>query len=230
MYCRNCGEKISERDQYCPSCGQENKQGIEKEERNNSNGIIRVGFSDRISDPAFHKYLKSSNQYSAIFSLALATIAVIGFYIAGERGLDNMENPQALYIGLGIGGMFILIALFQILARKRSKTWDGVVVDKKMKRKTRRHKSEDGVWDEDYVEYKVTIRQDHGKNYEIIDENDDTLYNYYDTGDKIRHHGGLNSYEKYDKTGDSIIFCSACATLCDINDDVCFRCKCPLLK
>ncbi len=61
-------------------------------------------------------------------------------------------------------------------------------------------------------------------------EDDDTLYNYYRIGDRVRHHAGLNSYEKYDKTRDSIIFCAACATLCDIGDDVCYRCKCPLLK
>ncbi len=29
---------------------------------------------------------------------------------------------------------------------------------------------------------------------------------------------------------DGIIFCNACATLCQISDHVCLRCKCPLLK
>ena len=52
----------------------------------------------------------------------------------------------------------------------------------------------------------------------------------YHIGDRVRHLAKLNSYEKYDKTKDSIIFCIACGTLCDIADDTCCRCKCPLLK
>ncbi len=43
-------------------------------------------------------------------------------------------------------------------------------------------------------------------------------------------HAGLKSLEKYDKTGDKFIPCNACGTLCDISDEICFRCKCPLLK
>ena len=52
----------------------------------------------------------------------------------------------------------------------------------------------------------------------------------YQIGDRVRYHGGINSYEKYDKTGDKIIPCNACGTLCDIHEDYCYRCKCPLLK
>lgn len=58
----------------------------------------------------------------------------------------------------------------------------------------------------------------------------DTLFNYFNIGDRVRHHAGLNSCEKYDKTGDAFIPCSACATLCDVGEDYCFRCKCLLLK
>lgn len=113
---------------------------------------MNCGYSRKISDPAFARSLKNNNRWTAIFSLILAVFAVVGFYIAGELGAEGMENPQALFYGLGIGGMFLIIALFTIVGRKRSKTWD------------------------------------------------------------------------------SIIFCSACGTLCDISADSCFRCKCPLLK
>ena len=73
-------------------------------------------------------------------------------------GVEDMSNPQSLYIGFGIGGMFLVIALFQILGRKRSKTWDGTVEDKKIKKKTRRHDyGNDNVQYEDYLEYSVII-------------------------------------------------------------------------
>ena len=53
-------------------------------------------------------------------------IAFIGFTIAGELKLDGVENPQGMFIGAGIGGMFLLIGFLSIASRKRSRTWDGV--------------------------------------------------------------------------------------------------------
>jgi hypothetical protein len=189
-----------------------------------------VGFSTKITDPAFAKYVKDTNSWAAVFSIILAIATVIGFYIAGEVGTE-MDNPESLFIGLGIGGMFLLIALFQILGRKMSTTWDGTVEDKKVINKSERHNYGNGdIRYEEYLEYSVVILGDHGKQHVIRTKNDDTLYNYYHTGDRVRYHGGLKSFEKYDKTGDRFIPCNACATLCDIHDDVCFRCKCPLLK
>ena len=188
-----------------------------------------MGFSSKINDPAFAKYLKNTNRWSAIFSIIIAVAAVIGFYIYGETS-SEMENPQALYMGLGIGGMFLLIALFTIIGRKKSTTWDGTVVDKKIEKKRRSQSSGDDHYWENYTLFTVFLRSDSGKKHKISVENDDTLYNYYQVGDRVRHHKGLNSYEKYDKSRDSIIFCNACASLNDIRDDYCFRCKCPLLK
>ncbi|MDD4541746.1 MAG: zinc-ribbon domain-containing protein [Eubacteriales bacterium] len=226
MYCSNCGTQLSESTRFCPACGSGNDQPFQSK----AQPMTLRGFSPRISDPLFAGYLKNSNRWSAIFSMILALAAVIGFYIYGEVS-SEMDNPDALYIGFAIGGMFLLIALFQILGRKRSKTWDGTVEDKKIKKKSRRRDyGDDNVQYEDYLEYSVIIRSDQGKRYTVTAEDSDTLYNYYQIGDRVRHHAGLNSYEKYDKTGDKFITCSACGTLCDIRDDYCFRCKCPLLK
>ncbi len=191
----------------------------------NNNGLL--GFSQKINDPAFSKYVKDTNRWSGYFSLGLAFFAVLGFYIYGQTSTE-MENPEALYIGLGIGSMFVIIALFQIVGRNKSTTWDGTVVDKKIKKKRRKDKYDDS-W-KDYLEYQVILKDDNGKKHDITAEDDDTIYNYYKIGDRIRHHKGLKSYEKQDKSGDTIIFCNACASLNDINEDFCFRCKCPLLK
>ncbi|NEW81542.1 MAG: hypothetical protein GZ094_04150 [Mariniphaga sp.] len=186
-----------------------------------------VGFSQKINHPALAKYVKDTNRWSGIFSLILAFAAVAGFFIAGETSSD-MENPEALYIGLGIGSMFLLIAFFQIAGRNNSTTWDGKIVDKKIENKRRRSK-DDESWI-DYTRYTVCIRSDKGKIHTTTAEDDDTKYNYYKIGDRVRHHKGLNTYEKENKSGDTIIFCNACASLNDINENFCFRCKCPLLK
>lgn len=187
----------------------------------------RIGYSRKIEDPAFKKYLKNTNRWAGMFGVVLALIAFVGFYIAGELGIDGVENPQGMMIGAGVGGMFLLITLYSIVSRKKSRTWDGVVIDKKVKNKTRRD-DDDHVTH--YTVYEVIIKEDNGKKHEIRVENDDTVFNYYNVGDRIRHHAGLNSYEKYDKTGDTIIFCAACGDINNIEDQTCHRCKCPLLN
>ena len=79
--------------------------------------MIRIiGYSSKIKDPAFDKYIDDSNRWSAIFSCILAVIAVTGFFIYGEIS-SEMDNPQALFIGVGIGIMFVLIAVYQIISR-----------------------------------------------------------------------------------------------------------------
>lgn len=223
MYCPHCGEALQEGDRFCPSCG-----GEPKKTRPSESGLI--GFSPKINDPAFARYIKNSKRWSLFFAGVLAVAAVIGFFIYGETS-HEMDNPEALFIGLGIGGMFIAIALFQNWGRQTGKTWDGTVIDKKITPKRRKkHTGDNDYYWKNYTEYAVVIRDEHGKDHESTAEDDDTRYNYYQIGDRVRRHGGLNTYEKYDKSGDSIIFCNACASLCDINDDYCFRCKCPLLK
>jgi len=190
-----------------------------------------IGYSEKINDKAFSKYLDSSRKWSLYFSFGLALIAIIGFFVYGQTSSD-MDNPQALFIGLAIGGMFITIASIQNMRRNRSKTWDGVVVDKKHEKKKRRINSSDNENSqvEIYDHYTINIRSDEGKKHKITSDNDDTLYNYYHVGDKVRKHAGLNTYEKYDKSKDTIIFCNACGTLNSIEGDYCSRCKCPLLK
>jgi len=227
MYCTNCGNALPDNTRFCSGCG--TQTGNPPDSRSATGGG-RVGYSERIHDPAFARYLKHTSRWSAVFSMILATAAVIGFYIYGETSRE-MENPQAMFIGLGIGGMFLLIALYSIVARKRSKTWDGEVINKTVKEKTRRYDTGNNDSNIDYyTEYAVIVRDKRGKKHRLTAEDDMIVFDYFQVGDRVRHHAGLNSYEKYDKSRDSIIFCNACATLCQISDDVCFRCKCPLLK
>ncbi|HWQ72767.1 MAG TPA: hypothetical protein VN370_10645 [Desulfitobacteriaceae bacterium] len=226
MICPQCGLEFSRDMKYCTACGIPLADPAEQKE---PAAQPRIGYSSLINDPAFARYRRNSIIWSFSFAAILAVAAIAGFYIYGETSAE-MENPEALYIGLGIGGMFLVIALLQTIGRSRSKNWDGVVVDKKIEKKRRRERSGDNEHLVNYLLYTVVFRTDRGRSYEITAEDDDTQYNYYQIGDRVRHHKGLNTLEKYDKSGDSIIFCNACASLNDIQDDKCFRCGCPLLK
>jgi len=235
MFCSTCGAKCMNSDRFCTECGspmesvplptEEKKDDAKNESKNKQ----LVGYSPKINDSAFARYQKHTKIWSLGFGAVLALAAIVGFFIYGQNSTE-MDNPEALFIGFGIGAMFMLIAIFQVAGKSRTTTWDGVVVDKKYAQKRRKQRSGDDDWWENYEVYTVMIKKDNGKIHELRTENDDTVYNYYQIGDKVRHHKGLNTLEKYDKSGDAIIFCNACASLNDIQNDKCFRCSCPLLK
>ena len=176
-----------------------------------------MAYSDKINDPAFDRYLKNTSNYRLQFSLVLAFAATAGFFLYGHFG-DEMDNPEALYIGLAIGGMFILIGLISALSVRPAQTWDGVVTGKKIRRTKGK------------LEYVVMISDGKKKIHEIKSENDATLYDYYREGEKVRFHGRLHTFEKYDKSKDETIFCNACSFMNEIRDDFCRNCDCPLLK
>lgn len=236
MLCPNCGVDSDQSIKFCVECGsplpgagETPAQEVTTDPARPNEAGSLIGYSERINDPAFARYMKHSVTWSFTFSAILAVIAIVGFYIYGETS-GEMENPQALYIGLGIGGMFLVIALFQTIGRARVKGWDGTVVDKRIEKKRRKRKSGNRTYSVKYNLYTVVFKTDQGKILEQGVEDDDTRYNYFNIGDKVRQHKGLGTLEKYDKSKDDIIFCNACSSLNDINDDKCFRCSCPLLK
>jgi len=176
-----------------------------------------MGYSSKINDPAFDKYKKNTKNYRYQFAFALAIIAVIGFYLYGAFS-NEMDNPEALYVGFVIGGMFLLIGVYSVFSLKPLPSWEGEVVEKKIiKKKTHTH----------FVVYFEDVK---GKRHERFSEDDATVYDYFKIGEKVRFHGKLKSYEKFDKSKDDIIFCNACAFLHEISENICRNCGCPILK
>lgn len=176
-----------------------------------------MAYSEKINDPAFERYLRNTKNYRLQFSFALAFAAIAGFFLYGHFS-DEMDNPEALYIGLTIGGMFVLIGFFSARSVKPKLTWDGVVTAKKIRQAGGK------------LEYVVMISDGKDRKHEIKSENDATFHDYYHEGEKVRFHGKLHTFEKYDKSKDEIIFCNACSFMHDISDEFCRNCGCPLLK
>lgn len=153
----------------------------------------------------------------------------MGFYIAGLNS-DQMSVLESIIIGIGIATMFTIIGLYSVLSKRKKNVWDGKVVDKKIKKKTEDSGSDDSPYYSECLLYIVKIKGDNGKRKTLIWRNNKTGYDYYEFGDKVRYHGHLRTFEKYDKSNDKIIFCNACQTICSIEDENCKRCKCPILK
>lgn len=224
--CVQCGAELSGDMQVCAACSHENSEATSVSKV--AAGLI--GYSERIDDPAFRKYIKNTNRWSSIIALVLAVLAIVGFYVYGETG-SEIKNPLALFIGIVLACLFLIVGFVQFVRKARSKTWDGLVVDKTAKKKSRRRNTGDNdYYYEDYTEYVVVVQSKEGKKHKIVAEDNTRYYNYFEIGDQVRHHAGLNSYEKYDKSKDQDILCNACSEICSINDEVCPRCKCPLLK
>ena len=120
MFCQNCGATIADGAVFCANCGQH----VAGQQTSSANQLI--GFSSRINDPAFDSYKKKASAWSFIFASILAVIAVIAFPVYGNASGD-IDWPDSLYYGIGIGGMFILIALGQFIKQRAEETWDGVV-------------------------------------------------------------------------------------------------------
>ena len=114
--------------------------------------------------------------------------------------------------------MFFLIGLYAAFSRKKEATWDGEVVEKEIIEK------------ENKTEFVVYFEDQKHQRHEIRAENDATRYDYFRIGEKVRYHGKLRTYEKFDKSHDDIIFCNGCSFMHDIEEHVCRNCGCPLLK
>lgn len=180
-----------------------------------------MSFSQKIEDPAYSKYKRDSITWSFLFSFILAIIAVIAFPIYGNH-TGELDWPESLFYGMGIGGMFIAIATLQTAKRKLDKTWDGVIVDKQSY-----NVNSKGEYKTRYI---LKIEKDSGKVKTIKWTDYPDIFNYYDIGDRVRHHKGLFYFEKYDKSRDTEILCISCIYFNDIKEEFCIRCKCPLLK
>jgi len=188
-----------------------------------------TGFSEKINDPAYEKYKKASAKWAYLFASILAVVAVIGFVIYAQSS-GEMTILQGFLYGLGIGAMFLLIAFAQDLKRKKDTTWDGVVLDKKAEQKVENVRSGNRIRRRQYMLYTLKVMRDDGKTFTHRMRDNSTIYDYYQVGERVRHHKGFSYYEKFDKSKDSKILCIACLTFNDIHNDFCKRCKVPLLK
>ncbi len=221
MYCQHCGVAI-ENTRFCPSCG---GQQSTQEQMGQLYTNQLVGYSDKINDPQIATVMKKINSSGMVFAFIFAVVAVVGFTVAGAVEVGDFELPSAFYMGLGFGGLLILIPFIQMARAKKDKTWDGVIVDKKVKQPSYSERQR-GYYQ---TQYWLHIRLDNGKN-KIIPSTEE-LFNYYQIGEHVRHHAGTSHIlEKYDKSYDTIIYCITCTSKNDINNDTCYRCKCPLLK
>lgn len=151
----------------------------------------------------------------------------VGFLIAGLLS-DEVPLNEALIIGSGLGLLILAINLWRIAGMKKP-VWAGVVM-KKVEKKRYKRDNDDGS-SQSYMEYIVLIRTERGKKKRIVEcQRGRDMYDYLDVGDRVRYHPALETYEKYDKSKDQVIYCNVCRLGNSIRNDRCERCNNLLFK
>lgn len=224
MNCQHCGTALSNHARFCPACGGEQNSFFPPATSGPNQRLI--GYSERINDPRIAAMMQKINRSGLVFTLILAVVAVIGFTVAGAAEVGGFELPSALYYGLGIGGLLLVIGVIGRIRTGNDQTWDGTIESKKTK-----HPSYSDRQRGHYkTYYYLFVRRTDGKLKKIASSED--YNNYFQIGDRVRHHAGTAAHnmEKYDKSQDSIIYCVACTSKNEITSDSCHRCKSPLLN
>jgi hypothetical protein len=83
-----------------------------------------------------------------------------------------------------------------------------------------------------YVRSELRVRCDNGKirRHVYVEHDESKLVCYYRMGDRVRHHAGLNLYEKEDKSQDRRILCLRCLSLEPKENEKCNNCGFILIK
>ncbi len=197
-----------------------------------SQPVLRVGYSNAINDPIFASKKRSQGCAAFIFSLIVIPLPFIGFSIYGYFS-DKMPMKEALIVGAGVSGIFLIFYIFLWLKKLLSSDWEGVVVALTEEEHVYHRNNANRAYtdrNEYYYLYVVKIQTTSGKIKKIENKSRNSYYyNYFKVGDKVKYHHDIDYYEKYDKTYDTHLLCPFCARVNPITDDVC-KCGAPIMK
>lgn len=242
-FCTNCGSKLDSKASFCGMCGTAIVKQAQPDQSKKPAASINkpaasknkpeyVGFSEYINNPEVVKEIDNRNKKGRGCIFIGIPLPFIIFMIASLAS-DEIQTMDALVFGGGISVLFLIFFIIGEVAGNKKSSWEGVVVDKKRKNKSKRMK--DGELRQ-YTEFVIIFRTDSGKkklsvtssygNPEFRD-----YYDYLKVGDRVRYHPQLPfHYEKYDKSNDSEIPCMFCKTMNDIENDRCEACSSLLFK
>jgi hypothetical protein len=191
-----------------------------------------IGFSQKINDPLFEERRKKNFRKSVRNGLIWLPVVVLLFQIVPFFSLD-FTRPIALGVGCIVGGFGLAATLLGGARRAGAKTWDGEVIDKKVI--VRDSEDRNGNAQTSY-DHTIVFRLSSGGKKKMKRRLRSgslgawDMMVYLSVGDKVRYHGKLDYYEKYDKTRDAEVPCANCRVYVDLRHDVCPNCGAPVIK
>jgi hypothetical protein len=237
--CDTCGATIPKDAVFCINCGAAVNSGETGSAKyvaptpQESHAVQRaglVGFSDRYNSPEILEAAKKNRKSSIGCMWILVFVPLIGFPITGLL-MDDFPFGESVVIGVGIALVMLIVNLFG-LRRAKQPMWEGVVTNKFSKERHHHNRTNDeSDTYSTYTEYTTVIRTDTGKKKKLIERDSQRdMYDYLAVGDRVRYHPAFDTYEKYDKSKDRIIYCNVCRMMNPIQNDHCKRCNNLLFK
>ena len=224
MFCNNCGTKLQDGAKFCVECGKAKEPSQVESLATQQVGNGLIGFSDRCNLPEILAAAQENKKFAIGCMWVLFFVPLIGFPIAGLL-MDDFPLGESLVIGVGIA-LIMLVGNLLAMRRTKKPMWEGVVVNQYSKVKYKHRDSH-----ETYTEYTTVIRTESGKKKTIVERDSGRrMYDYLSVGDRVRFHPRFGTYEKYDKSGDLIIYCNVCTMMNPIHRDRCKRCNNLLFK
>lgn len=228
-FCTTCGNKIPPGTAFCTNCGSgtnvSNNTPDIPQTLNSKKESTLIGFSDVYNHPEIIAAAKKDRKSSIGCVWIFFFVPLIGFPIAGLT-IESFPFGESVIIGIGLSLIILLLGLIALKGSKKP-MWEGSVTKKYKKNKVKTENNENIS----YTLYTVEIRTDSGKKKTIVERDGDRdMYNYLAVGDRIRYHPKFRTYEKYDKSKDSNIYCNICSTVNPIKNDRCKKCNNLLFK
>ena len=161
MFCKNCGERLSDNAKFCPACGTTTVEENEMQNDWQGESFVRQGFSEKINDPAILAATKKNNKIAGILGLFLIPLPIIIALILG------VVDDDSSYVGYGIFVSIIIIisSLIYYAKMKLGKQWDGVVIAKNTETHSDMDEDNHGAT---YTYYVIKIKKDRGGIKKII--------------------------------------------------------------
>lgn len=238
MFCTQCGEKLVEGAKFCGKCGAAQKQHINTEEAvirmdisevKEKQPLITLGFSERISDPSINAYRQNQYKRRLIAGGIIGVLCLIGI-VAMWYGEESKVTFEAIRVGLMVGAVPFALSVLSVIPLLMDKTYVGTI--KKFKSKKHTHSRSD--IDEDrhartsYTYIMVVDKEGFGN--KTLSFSTPKVKEYYEVGEKIKHHKGFLYPEKYDKNSKDKLLCINCFTMNDKEMDTCEQCGMLLMK
>ncbi len=188
--------------------------------------IRRIGYSKVVTTPEFLAKLRQHNLKSLLKGLLLTFSPLIILLIMSLFSRD-ITPKDALNFGLGIAVVIAFFLSIIILKRAFGKSWEGMVMARRVESRVRR---KNRGRDETYVVYVLTLITDTGET-KFIEEfyHSGFYYNHFNVEDRVKYHPSFDYYEKFDKTNDIELLCPFCSNVVSIKKTHC-SCGTPLIK
>ena len=188
--------------------------------------IRRIGYSKVVTTPEFIAKLRQHNLKSLLKGLLLTFSPLIILLIMSLFSRD-ITHKDALNFGLGIAVVIAFFLSIIILKRAFGKSWEGMVMARRVESRVRR---KNRGRDETYVVYVLTLITDTGET-KFIEEfyHSGFYYNHFNVEDRVKYHPSFDYYEKFDKTNDIELLCPFCSNVVSIKKTHC-SCGTPLIK